>query len=58
MLRNNATSTAMREAARVFKKVETKNTMTEYATEQSAHHANRERLKAERLAREAKLRRK
>ena len=44
---------AEREARNVFRQVEAKNAMTEYETAQKTFHANRERLKAERLAREA-----
>jgi hypothetical protein len=44
---------AEREARNAFRQVEAKNAMTEYETAQKAFHANRERLKAERLAREA-----
>ncbi|WP_298362504.1 hypothetical protein [uncultured Bradyrhizobium sp.] len=44
---------AEREAHKIFKAVRTKETMTEYAKAQKALHDNRERLKAERLAREA-----
>jgi hypothetical protein len=42
-----------RKAQKAFRQVEAKNAMTEYETAQKAFHANRERLKAERLAREA-----
>jgi hypothetical protein len=44
---------AEREARKVFRKVEAEKAMTEYATDQKAFHANRERLKADRLARES-----
>ena len=44
---------AQREAQRVFKETDAKVTMSEYERIQAAFHANRERLKAERLAREA-----
>jgi hypothetical protein len=44
---------AEREAQKAFRQVDAKNVMTEYETAQKAFHANRERLKAERLAREA-----
>ena len=44
---------AEREARRVFRRVDAEKAMTEYETAQKAFHANRERLKAERLAREA-----
>jgi hypothetical protein len=42
-----------REARKAFRQVDAKEAMTEYETGQKAFHANRERLKAERLAREA-----
>jgi hypothetical protein len=44
---------AEREARKVFRQVDAEKAMTEYETAQKALHANRERLKAERLAREA-----
>ena len=44
---------AEREARKVFREVDAKKAMTEYETAQKAFHANRERLKADRLAREA-----
>jgi len=44
---------AEREARKAFRQVDAKEAMTEYETGQKAFHANRERLKAERLAREA-----
>ncbi|QOZ25907.1 hypothetical protein [Bradyrhizobium sp. CCBAU 51753] len=43
---------AEREAHRVFKAVKAKEALTDYAKAQKALHDNRERLKAERLARE------
>ena len=43
---------AEREAREAFRQIEAKRAMTEYDTAQRAFHANRERLKAERLARE------
>jgi hypothetical protein len=46
-------SKAEREARKAFRQVDAKEAMTEYETAQKAFHANRERLKAERLAREA-----
>ena len=42
-----------RQALKVFRQVDAEKAMTEYETAQRAFHANRERLKAERLAREA-----
>ena len=47
------TTKAEREARKVFRQVDAEKAMTEYETDQKAFHANRERLKAERLAREA-----
>ncbi|MBR0797575.1 hypothetical protein JQ615_19490 [Bradyrhizobium jicamae] len=47
------TTAAEREAHKVFKAVSAKEAMTDYAKAQKAFHDNRERLKAERLAREA-----
>jgi len=43
------------EAMRLFKPEETASTVSEYEREQMAVCKNRERLKAERLAREAKI---
>ncbi|WP_228747715.1 hypothetical protein [Bradyrhizobium sp. BR 10289] len=53
MTRNHPESRALREANRAFKPVETKKPMTDHAKAQQSLHENRERLKAERLAREA-----
>jgi hypothetical protein len=44
---------AEREASKVFQSIDQKKGMTEYLLDQKAFHDNRERLKAERLAREA-----
>ncbi len=44
---------AEREARKVFAAQEAEKALSEYEAEQRAFHANRERLKAERLAREA-----
>ena len=44
---------AEREAGKAFKAVEGKQAMDDYAKSQKALHENRERLKGERLAREA-----
>nr|WP_247789679.1 hypothetical protein [Bradyrhizobium sp. 155] len=44
---------AEREARKVFRDAEAKVALSEYERAQRALHANRERLKAERLAREA-----
>ena len=54
-MRTNDTTRALREANAAFKKIECNKTFTDYAKEQQSIHDNRERLKAERLAREAKL---
>lgn len=51
MLQRTPVSRAVREANRAFKPAQPKT--TEYARMQNAFHANRERLKAERLARES-----
>ncbi|WFU18654.1 hypothetical protein [Bradyrhizobium sp. CB3481] len=44
---------AEREARKVFRDADAKLSLSEYERAQRALHANRERLKAERLAREA-----
>jgi hypothetical protein len=44
---------AEREARKVFRQDDAKKALTEYETSQKAFDENRERLKAERLAREA-----
>ena len=44
---------AEREARKAFRQVDAKKAMTEYEIAQKAFSKNRERLKAERLAREA-----
>lgn len=44
---------AEREARKVFRDADAKVALSEYQRAQQAFHANRERLKAERLAREA-----
>ncbi|UFX47549.1 hypothetical protein HAP47_0013110 [Bradyrhizobium sp. 41S5] len=48
-----APTAAEREAHKVFKAVGAKEAVTDYAKAQQALHDNRERLKVERLAREA-----
>lgn len=53
MMRDPPTSRVLRDANRAFKPVETKKEMSDYAKTQQSLHDNRERLKAERLAREA-----
>jgi hypothetical protein len=47
------TSAAEREASKAFRAVEAKQAISDYAKSQKALHENRERLKGERLAREA-----
>ena len=49
---------AQREARKAFKEADAKVAMSEYERTQEAFHANRERPKAERLAREAEAARK
>jgi hypothetical protein len=44
---------AQREAQKAFREADAKTAMSEYERTQKAFHANRERLKAERLSREA-----
>lgn len=51
MFERTTVSRAMLEARRAFKPTQPEK--TEYATEQKALHDNRERLKSDRLAREA-----
>nr|WP_253603881.1 MULTISPECIES: hypothetical protein [unclassified Bradyrhizobium] len=52
--RRSTPTGAEREARKVFRQAEAKEALTDYAKAQKAFHENRERLKAERLAREAK----
>jgi hypothetical protein len=52
--RRGAMTPAEQEARKVFRAVEAEKAMTDYEKAQKAFHENRERLKAERLAREAK----
>ncbi|MBR1179096.1 hypothetical protein JQ617_34385 [Bradyrhizobium sp. KB893862 SZCCT0404] len=54
-MRRNYPSDAANEANNLFKQT-AKKTLTEYEKAEQAFHANRERLKAERLAREAERR--
>ncbi|WGS18770.1 MULTISPECIES: hypothetical protein [unclassified Bradyrhizobium] len=49
---------ALRKARKAFKEADVKVAMTEYERTQKAFHANYERLKAERLARDAEAARK
>ena len=53
-MRTNRATRAVREANAAFNTIEHHKPITDYAREQRAIHDNRERLKAERLAREAK----
>ena len=46
-------TSAQRDAQKAFREADAKVAMSEYERAQEAFHANRERLKAERLAREA-----
>lgn len=50
------TTPAEREARKAFREVIPGNAVTDYARAQKSFHENRERLKAERLAREAEAR--
>jgi hypothetical protein len=50
------TTPAEREARKAFREVKPGNAMTDYGEAQKYLHKNRERLKAERLAREAAAR--
>jgi len=54
MLRDQSPDRAKREANKVFKPAKTQKPMNDYAKDQHSINENRERLKAERLAREAK----
>jgi hypothetical protein len=53
-MRTHRATRALREANAAFKTIECHKPITDYAKEQRSIHENRERLKAERLAREAK----
>ena len=55
MMKRKVTTTAEREAEMAFKKVETKTAFSDHERAQKAFDENRERLKAERVAREAVL---
>ncbi|WFU42613.1 hypothetical protein QA640_09195 [Bradyrhizobium sp. CB82] len=54
----NVPTAALRKARQAFKEADVKVAMAEYERTQKAFHANHERLKAERLARDAKAARK
>lgn len=51
-MKDDSQGRVLREANRLFKQAETKKVTTEYERAQQSFHLNRERLKAERLARE------
>ncbi|MDH2385912.1 hypothetical protein [Bradyrhizobium sp. CER78] len=53
MTRNEANTRHRREADKAFKAISNAKPMTDYAKAEQSFHENRERLKAERLAREA-----
>ena len=53
MVKDQSTDRAKREADKAFKPVTTQKPMNDYAKDQHSQNENRERLKAERLAREA-----
>ncbi|MGY0574963.1 hypothetical protein ACTGJ9_031170 [Bradyrhizobium sp. RDM12] len=53
MLRDQTSDRAKREANKAFKPATTPKPMNDYAKDQRSFNENRERLKAERLAREA-----
>jgi hypothetical protein len=54
MLRDQSSDRAKREANKAFKPAKTQKPMNDYAKDQNSFNENRERLRAERLAREAK----
>lgn len=54
--RRSAPAAAEKQARGIFRESEAKEALSDYAKAQKAFHENRERLKAERLAREAKSR--
>jgi hypothetical protein len=53
MIRNETNARRRREADNAFKAISNAKPMTDYAKAEQSFHENRERLKAERLAREA-----
>jgi hypothetical protein len=53
MSKNQSSDRAKREADKAFKPAKTQKPMNDYAKDQHSINENRERLKAERLAREA-----
>jgi hypothetical protein len=54
MLKDQSPDRAKREANKAFKPTTTQKPVNDYAKDQNSFNENRERLKAERLAREAK----
>jgi len=54
MLKDHPSDRAKREANKAFKPAKTQKPMNDYAKDQNSFNENRERLKAERLARETK----
>ncbi|MBR0825225.1 hypothetical protein JQ596_06740 [Bradyrhizobium manausense] len=52
MIKNEANARHLREANKAFKAIKSEKPMTDYAKAQQSIQENRERLKAERLARE------
>lgn len=54
MMKNEHAARALRQANKLFKQVDATKELTDYEKAQQSFHENRERLKAERLAREAK----
>ena len=54
MIRKEGKERREREANKAFKTIGAEKRMTDYAKGQQSFHENRERLKAERLAREAR----
>jgi hypothetical protein len=54
MLKDQSSDRAKREANKAFKPAQTHKPINDYAKDQNSFNENRERLKAERLAREAK----
>jgi hypothetical protein len=55
MMKRKVTTTAEREAEKVFKKIDPKTAMSDHEKAEKSFDENRQRLKAERLAREAGL---
>ena len=53
-MRDDSRARALREANKLFKTPDTRSVTTDYERAQQSFHENRERLKAERLAREVK----